>query len=369
MKRAGIICEFNPFHNGHKRLFDAVRAAGAGEIVCVMSDYFVQRCEPAILPASFRAESAVACGADAVFALPFPYSCASAYFFAGAGTDILSRLGCDTLAFGSESGDLDFLCAEAARPEREITASEGSAGRFERLSPNDILGVEYIRAIQRNKLDLDLFTVKREGSSYKSEDVSELPSSTALRLALREGMPLGGIPEKSSETTEFAVSSGLAPSDIGAVGDALLAFWRICDAETVSCFAECGGGVAGRLQSCALKATSYGDMMRLSSTKKYTDARLRRAALFGFLGIMEEQLKASPAYVRLIAASETGRKMLKASDGNTGIDVVRRVSEIPDNDAADEQKKAELSSEALYCMTLPERLPAGTLFRKSAFIC
>ena len=109
MKNVGIICEYNPLHGGHKYMFSRLREMGAEKIVCLMSGNAVQRGDFAIMPKNLRAVSASSEGADIVFELPFPYSMGSAEFFASAGVDILARLGVDTIAFGSESGDIELL--------------------------------------------------------------------------------------------------------------------------------------------------------------------------------------------------------------------------------------------------------------------
>ena len=140
MKRTGIICEFNPFHRGHAKLIRTVREMTGGQVVCVMSGSFVQRGEPAIMPASWRAAAAVEAGADAVFELPFPWSASSAEFFAGAGIKMLRDLGCDSFAFGSESADLEYLSEQAAKPPesgnraRKRSRRGGTLAGFGRLA-------------------------------------------------------------------------------------------------------------------------------------------------------------------------------------------------------------------------------------------
>ena len=120
MARFGIICEYNPLHSGHVYHMERARAAGADEIVCVMSGNYVQRGEPALLHKYARAEAAIAAGADLVVELPFPYAAAGAEFFACGGVAAAAAFGCDTLFFGSESNDIDrlqCLAAAALSPE------------------------------------------------------------------------------------------------------------------------------------------------------------------------------------------------------------------------------------------------------------
>ena len=156
----GIICEYNPMHRGHEEMIKKLRAGGTDTVVCLMSGSFVQRGEPAIADKYGRAAAAVRSGADVVLELPFPWSCGSARYFAAAGIYILNALGVKNIAFGSECADADMLRAAAeAAPEdiRTDTAATGAAagyfaalnerlGGASRLMPNDILGVEYMRA-------------------------------------------------------------------------------------------------------------------------------------------------------------------------------------------------------------------------------
>ena len=117
----GIVCEFNPMHNGHVRLIDEAKKRGAERVVCVMSGNAVQRGELAFADKYTRAKIAVDCGADLVLELPYPYCAASAEFFAGAGIRILSEL-CDNVIFGSERGDIELLTSAA-----RVAASAASA--------------------------------------------------------------------------------------------------------------------------------------------------------------------------------------------------------------------------------------------------
>ena len=176
MRHVGIICEYNPFHGGHLHLIKAVR--GAQTVICLMSGNFTQRGEAALLPPVARAAMAVEAGADLVLELPFPFAASSARYFATAGVRALFALGADTLAFGSECGDLARLQALAEKaPEgncREgetlLTQSTGDAAAYfealgEAVSSNDILGIEYLRAMLREAV---LSAIGSRGESWAS---------------------------------------------------------------------------------------------------------------------------------------------------------------------------------------------------------
>ncbi len=371
VKKVGIVCEFNPMHNGHVYMLDRLRTEGARQILCVMSSYFVQRCEPACVPPAFRASCAASCGADAVFELPFPYSCASAEFFAQAGVYILSQLGCDTIAFGSECGDIDTLSGLA--DEEKVTAEKdkGSASGQRRLAPNDILAVEYIRAARRLKFNIDFYTVKREGTAHNSCFVSDnaaFPSSSAVRTQIKNGSVPEGLPLAMISEYSAAEKTGMAPVFDNLLGTALYTYWRCADPDENAVYAECAGGVSGRLHNAALSACSYAEMMQLAATKKYTDARLRRASLYAFLGVKEADLKTLPAYTRLLAMNENGREILKYLPSEAAVTVASKVRDIPGSDAAFRQSELEKKAESLYTAILPQPCKAGTLFSASARI-
>ena len=172
MPNFGIICETNPIHNGHKLLIDTAKAKNCDAIVCVMSGNTVQRGEFAIADKYLRAEALLQCGADLVIELPFPWSCSSAEYFSKAGMSIISNF-CDTLIFGSESGNIEMLSnvAEAVSSEKftseyntRISTGERSAALYyemikekanSELSSNDILGVEYIKAARKLNLTMN----------------------------------------------------------------------------------------------------------------------------------------------------------------------------------------------------------------------
>ena len=187
MRTAGIIAEYNPFHNGHAHQISRVRALGFDAVVCVMSPGVVQRGSLALMPAQVRAEAALSCGADVVLCLPAPYAAASAEAFAAAGVRALSALGCvQALCYGAETPDAAahmraakaLLCpAFAGRLREELAAGLPFAAARQRAaqavcgeaggllaSPNDILGVEYCKAILMQKSALQPLALARRGA-------------------------------------------------------------------------------------------------------------------------------------------------------------------------------------------------------------
>ena len=228
MRTVGIICEYNPFHNGHARQIRLAKEA-VGEdcaVVCLMSGNYVQRGEPAIFPKSTRAEAALRCGADLVLELPLTVALASAEGFASGGVAILTALGCDYLCYGIESEDNNLImstakanldpafdellraelaagCSYPAARQRVIDRLVGAELEESRMyarigppsenhqpsvlsNPNDILAVEYCKAILRRNSPMRPLPIHRTGSYYAAALDPEAPSATALRAAIEK---------------------------------------------------------------------------------------------------------------------------------------------------------------------------------------
>ena len=206
----GIVCEFDPLHNGHARLLAHARALGADTVVCAMSGNFTQRGSFAALSKTARAEMAVRCGADLVLELPTPWAMAPAETFAQGGVQLLHAAGADTLLFGSECGDaaalrrlaeaLDspaFAAALSAAPDTGATFAarrqraaaalldNSTAALLE--SPNNTLAVEYIRALRRTGSAMTPATLRRTGAAHDGAPEGDTASASHLRRLLRQG--------------------------------------------------------------------------------------------------------------------------------------------------------------------------------------
>lgn len=378
----GIICEYNPMHRGHEYMIEELHRAGVGTVVCLMSGSFVQRGDTAVTDKYDRAAAAVRSGADLVLELPFPWSCASAAYFAAAGVHILSALGIGNIAFGSESAELSRLraAADAADADEGYApdASQGSAAAYfariegalgdgERLPPNDILGVEYIRAARRLGTATEFIVIKRAGAGFHDTDASAaLPSATAMRAAILRGELPEGLTEASAESLRAAIAAGRAPATLGALGTAALWRFRSGGAE-LGRYAECGGGVSGRLARAAAESGNLADMLTAAATKKYTSARLRRAVIFALAGVLKANLDAMPSYTTVLASDARGRSFLAAARKKAGITVLTRPSAALRIAGAAARRQTELllASEGLYSLALPVPRPAGSFMRQT----
>ena len=213
MKTVGLITEYNPFHNGHLyHIEKAKELTGADRVIVIMSGDYVQRGTPAVLSKHSRAHMALLNGASVVLELPVCYSCASAEFFAKGAVSVLDGLGCiDALCFGSECGNLEHLTSIAhllsAEPEtyrhhlqsslkngmsfpaarcHALEKMTGDAYASQILSdPNNILGIEYLKALKKLNSPIVPFTLKREFSGYHDTELHDCSSSaSAIRKVL-----------------------------------------------------------------------------------------------------------------------------------------------------------------------------------------
>ncbi len=381
MKTVAVICEYNPLHSGHEYQIKRIKEElGGARIVAVMSTEFVQRGDVAVFPRGVRAEAAIEAGCDLVIELPFPYSYSSAEYFARAGVYIADAIGvCDTLSFGSELGDIDALKSYADRlsdaqfiaevekakeTDKTIGHIKARHSVSERLygkefaeamsSPNNILALEYIKAARELKSNLDFHTVRREGDGYN--DVSgggKFVSATYLRELIADGKKIDDfVPRGCAELYKKAIQSG-AVADIKRIESAVLAHFRLEEPSTLSDFAEMSDGLEYRLCECALTATSLDEFFSLAATKKYTNARIRRAVISSILGVREADIKALPAYTTVLAANKTGLDILKEMKKSSRIPVITKPADYKmlGSEVAVAFEKAE-KAYALYSLAL-----------------
>lgn len=376
MQALGIICEYNPFHGGHAYLLEKARAHGT--VICLLSGEFVQRGEAAILPPHVRAEMALAAGADLVLELPFPYAAGSARYFATAGVRGLGGIGCDTLVFGSETADKAALTEAAGRLDGAAFAADfeartpdmgDAAAHFAALGDtpgaNDILALEYTRAIHAEGLPMQILPVKREGAGYHETALDQaFPSATALRQRLARGGEITPfLPPLVRGIWQKALETYGGTADTARLGTALLARLRATDLPQN--IADCTGGLLAHLSKAAYRATDYFSLCREAATKRYTNGRLRRAMLYLLAGVTREDLLCAPAYLRVLGANERGREYLARTRKTRTVPVVTKSAELDLSDArVARQHQLETIAHALYALCLSQpTLPAALASR------
>ena len=334
LKVTGIICEYNPLHLGHKKQLDTIRNADPdGIIVCLMSGNYVQRGKPAIVDKSLRAKAAVMAGADLVLELPITAALSSAEGFAAEGVRILSHF-CTHLCFGAETasaqtlmGTAKALLSEAFPPilrtylEKGLSFPAARAAALEEMGidaltqPNDILAVEYCKAILSQNSPLIPWPIQRGGDYHDEEAHEENPSATAVRkLMVESGMWLDYVP---TEVRELFRSANLHTLDAGK--RMILAKLRtMADAE-FEAIPYGSEGLWRKLMHNARRFANLEDVITATKSKRYTRTRLDRMVLCAFLGITQEMLDAPAPYTRALAFNEKGRAILKYAKEKTVI--------------------------------------------------
>lgn len=390
MRITGIVCEYDPFHNGHRYLLDRARE-GSDAVVCVMSGNTTQRGGFAIVDKYTRAEMALRGGADLVLELPYPYSSASAEFFASAGVSVLASVGVERICFGSESGDVETLkrAAAVAKDLEEKEAHDGCGAAdsyFSALSAayekaygeafcpesNDILGIEYCKAILSGGYGIEPVAIRRLGDGFRQGEVEDatFASATAIRRLIREGRrselaPL--VPAATLQLLEAAAARGDAPVDVERIETAVLAFLRLADPDALSQIAELGNGLEYRLCEAAREATSLSELFSRTATKKYTDAKLRRAVLFAMTGVTATDLRAPVGYTTVLGANKVGCELLSTlRKREDGLSIVTKPAD--GKTVASRQYEVSLAADSLFALAHPAAKPAGEWMRKNPVI-
>ena len=381
-----IISEFNPLHNGHVYLFEQARARGAETVTCIMSGNSTQRGELAITDKYERARAAILCGADLVLELPFPWCSASAEYFALAGVYIADFFG-DTLFFGSENGDVEFLgraadvCADEnfkAEYELRTKSGDGSANAFlDCLSKrgffdirsNDLLGISYIKAINASGCSLRPKTTPRIGGDYNDTKRYEdtFSSATAIRALIMQGRAdelSKYVPLPMADILRTEIENGRM-TELSEADSAILSYFRLAMAEDFEGVADAGGGVANRLINVARQSVSVSDILEKLSTKRYTDAKMRRAMLYCLTKTKQDFLKTLPTYTTLLGANEKGRELLAKKKKSNGITVVTKPA-----DAPKETEQFALSErlDLFYGLARKNKLTSESFYQKNAYV-
>ena len=331
MEITGIICEYNPLHSGHKAQLDQIRRDFGEDcgIVCLMSGNFVQRGMPAIFDKSIRAEAAVRSGADLVLELPVTASLSSAEGFASEGVRILSHI-CNRLSFGAETPEKEALIKSAKAllseefpsalrkhldaglsfpaARQNALADLGLSGELLR-SPNNILAVEYCKAILSQNSAMIPCPIMRPGSYHAEIADQNAPSATSLRgmLYRREDISAYLPPEAAPLFWD-------APLHSLSFGErAVLAKLRTMTPEAFSALPGGSEGLWRKLMHAAREYATLEEIATEVKSKRYTRTRIDRMLLCAFLDITEEMLAVPAPYVRVLALNDRGREILKSA--------------------------------------------------------
>lgn len=378
MRFCAVICEYNPFHNGHRYQLDVIREkSGCDKIICLMSGNFTQRGDIAVFDKFTRARHAVECGADVVLELPTPFAVSSAEIFARGAVSILSSIpDVEVLAFGCESGTgADFLQVALATLSEDKRFKEllkekmkdgtsyvkartqtvlelnGDVDEALLTSPNNILGTEYCRAILQQKSRIAPFAIPRIGGGYADTALlKNFSSATALRACMAEGT------KKSKKALRDNLPECVYRTALectpNAYEEAVMCALIATDAQTLALTPDCTEGLENRLKALAKTNPQYADFLAKTVTKRYTLARIKRILAANFLGIREKAVKQylqSPLYYKVLAVKQESSEEIFSALGRGSFPLIVRKSDT-----------LALKKEALSCFECDVR--ASTLY-------
>ena len=378
MKLAAIICEYNPLHNGHiEHIRYTKQTTNCDGLICVMSGNFVQRGEPAILDKYTRTLAALKSGADMVIELPTVFAVSGADIFADGAVRIINSIkDCSVLSFGSESGNLDGLinAAQNLKDEsieykmaikqnlnkgvsypkaRSAAANEVFGQDFESLisSPNNILAIEYIKALIRYNSAVAPLTLKRMGSGYNETKIKgELDSASAIRTAVKNGswQNICSVPNDlktlyNDNYFDFSIM-------LQGLSDICLYSIISANSEQLKNICDYTEGIENRIINKAIKYHNLEDLAANIKTKRYTLARLKRMLLYPSLNITKELMnnaKKCPPYANVLGIKKEKKEMLTKLPIFT-ITRKKDLEKITDSDTLD-MLKVNILADDLYC--------------------
>ena len=375
MKIVGILCEYNPLHLGHAKQISSIRKHSGDDtaVVCLMSGNFVQRGYPAVFDKMLRARAALETGADLVLELPVQYALSSAEGFAAGAVSILGKF-CDEMSFGAEHPEAGALLDTARAllspefslhlrrqldeglsfPGARALADLGAPAELV-ASPNDILAVEYCKAILAQSSPMRPAPIRREGSYHDAEADPENPSATALRALIEQGrefrpyVPTDLFADAPVHTLEFGEK-------------AILARLRtMTDAEFEALPYGSEGLWRKFMRECRQRNTLE-EILTAVKSKRYTRTRLDRMTMCAFLGLTAEDLAAPAPYARVLGFNGRGREVLHlARDRFPLYNVGQRIGH--------PQWAVEQRCNDLYGLFAEKTEPAGQEPKRRVIIC
>ena len=348
---AGIVAEYNPFHNGHLYHINKVRESGAEYIVCVMSGNFVQRGECACLSKWKRAEIAVKNGADLVIDLPTPFASASAETFARGAVGLLLSFGVDFISFGSETDSKEKLisCLDAVNDSSVIelarekmaeglTYPKALSLAVENLydketaeiisSPNSTLGIEYLKVMKSFGRENDFLTVKRIGAAHDSDEAEgSIASASLIRNSELSSEVKAFLSDITTEIIEEEKEKGYAPCILKNNERGILSSLREIPKEDYSLYISDSTGLSDRIYAALKTATSLSELYDAVKVKNYTHSRIRREILMLYLKCPKELSEGNVPYIKILAGNEKGLSLIKKAKEISDLPIITRHAE------------------------------------------
>ncbi len=367
MKIVGLITEYNPFHNGHQyHIEEAKRITGADYVVAVMSGNFVQRGAPALIDKYSRTKMALACGADIVFELPVCYATASAEFFAFGAVSLFDKLGIvDVICFGSECGNVQILTSIAKILVEEPTEYGNTlnalmktgkafpAARMEAIktiaphipdsvlsSPNNILGIEYIKALLRLNSSIKPVTITREIADYHDETLTAhtsntISSATAIRKVLREDNNLSSLdyhvpdPVYRILQDEYSKTFPIYEDDYS-----LLLNYKLMQEsyQSLTSYTDVSTDLANRILGINTLGSSFSQLAQTIKSRQWTLTRINRVLIHILLNLYSEDFEAYKQagytqYARILGIKKASSHLLRQIVKNERIPVITKMAD------------------------------------------
>jgi predicted nucleotidyltransferase len=373
MSVLGLVVEYNPFHNGHSyHLEQARKLTGAELSVCVMSGNFIQRGEPALVNKWARTKAAILSGIDLVIELPVVYSMASAEFFAFGAVKILDSLGLvDYICFGSENGTMgqfesiaDILLQEpplyknilkeylfkgySFPSSREFALRQylnetgTNTDNLDQIisTSNNILGVEYIKALKRLNSKIKPFTIKRINNTYNCHELTgSISSATAVRKSISENIEGDSncnlaqtLPSHSLSVLNEEFRCKRGPVFPVRYEDLILSFLRKMPLEKIADAPYVGEGLENRLKRAANDSGSLDELIEKACTRRYTRTRIQRILFSILIGLSADDFRqfnsyGGPQYIRVLGFNKKGRDLLSAAKAKATLPIIVKTAD------------------------------------------
>lgn len=370
MKIVGLITEYNPFHNGHLYHLNKSKEITCSDYsIAVMSGNFLQRGEPALVDKWTRAKMAVDNGVDLVIELPFIYACQSAEFFAYGAVRILDSLGIvDSVSFGSELGDIHLLeyIAEIFNSESEafieyLKDSLAQGNSFPKArehalvnylkdcaphysskisdvisNPNNILSIEYLKALKKISSNIKPYTIKRKNSNYHDKNLTgRFSSATAIREQLLNNHMAKNIIDTVPAPTYISLQNFLEENKdfnrIENFSNILLYILRNSTPEKLKSIIGVTEGLHNRIIDCSTNYSNINDILNCISTKRFTLTRLKRILIHLLIEINQDEFNHlhfhGPQYIRVLGLNTKGFDILKQAKLKCSLPIITKFAD------------------------------------------
>lgn len=354
MKTAAIVCEYNPFHKGHQHQIARTKEkCGADFVVAIMSGNFVQRGDVGIFSKEIRAKAAISCGADLVLELPTVFAMQTAEIFAAKAVEIANAAGIiDYLSFGTENDDIEKILQVAKlltdEPESFTKTLKEQLAKgtsypvarqkavFEVLgndasnlisTPNNILAIEYCKALRASNSTITPVAIKRKGADHHSETSKDgFSSATNIRRLLlsgNSGEALSYVPDECRELFRTADIH-----NVKAMEKSIIAELIKMSPSSLAEISDVSEGMENRIKTAAIQADSLDGLADIIKTKRYPHSKIRRILLSVYLGIIETYRREAVPYIKILDHNEKGQLLIGKMKKNATLPIARNTSQI-----------------------------------------